>query len=665
MISVIAEAFQQAVQAGDIDHALSLAEARVGRVGNDAGAWHLLGHALDAKDRRDDADAAFATAHRLQPALIRYRFSLGGNCFQQRQWTRAAHHFQACVAAQPGWLDAWMNLARARLKTGAHGAALAAAARAALLAPAAVEPVKLQAICAELANAPANDILAIRMRIAGLQPDDAEAQFLLAMAHWSLRDHAHTHQHLERCLRIDPDYFSARWAKAQLPRQSQFLDQQERRQFLQQWRSDLAEIAALPLESPALHAHCEAVMQMHTNFHLAYLGEPFRAEQQRYGAVVERMAQAVCADLQVVRRPIQRARRRIGVISGMMHRHSVTKLFMPAFLALDRSRFEVIGFGLRDVRDDWTTRYERELDGFYQGAATPRQWAQRIAACDLDVLVHLDVGMFGLASSLAALRLAPVQAVLWGHPITTGLRTMDWFLSSAAMEPADHASHYTERVLALPGIGCVFEPPDFTPDPAMLQRLGASSAVRAACLQNAEKLSPAHDALFAELLARVPGLHLSFVPGLLDGALPTFRQRLRRACAARGVDADTRVSVHGRLSQEEFAAVTASQDFVLDSMEWSGGVTALETFWFDKPILTLPGALMRGRHTAAMLARMDLPELIASDTNDYLERAVRLASDAGWRDGLAAQVSQRKSVLYRDPLAQAALSDWLASVQVD
>lgn len=664
MISAIAPQFEAALQRNRPDLALAIAQARTATVPEDAGAWHCQGHALEALGQLEAAESAFERARALDPSLIRFRFSLGLMRFQAGDWHAASRHFAACVRVHPDWKDAWMNLARAQFKSGAAAQAQRSAAQASELAPTDSQALLLQIACAEAAGADPADLLALRQRVAGLQPQNAEAQFLLAMAYWTLRQHAAAHASLARCLQIDPDFLSAHWLATQLPPQSQYLDSAERAGFLAHWRAGMQRIAALPLESARLRSHCAAIMQLPTNFHLAYLGEAFVDLQEEYGAVVSRISASICGAAQVPVRPIRRARRRIGVISAMLHQHSVSKLFMPGFLALDRELYEVIGFGLRDARDPWTERYQRELDTLHIGKDSPQNWAQRIASADLDVLVYLDVGMHGLASSLAALRLAPVQAVLWGHPITTGLRTMDWFISCAAMEPADHQRHYSERVLLLPGVGCMFEPPEFSPDPGLLARLRVrGDSVRAACLQNAEKITPVHDPLFAELLARVPDLHLSFVPGLMDSAIPRFRQRLSDACAKRGVDASTRISIHPRMSQAEFAAVTASQDFVLDSMEWSGGVTALETFWLDKPILSLPGQLMRGRHTSAMLGLMQIEDLIALSESDYLERAVRLATDPEWRRQLSARIAERKHRLFRDAGAQNALAAWLAAVQ--
>ncbi len=65
----------------------------------------------------------------------------------------------------------------------------------------------------------------------------------------------------------------------------------------------------------------------------------------------------------------------------------------------------------------------------------------------LHVLVYLDIGIHAILTHLAALRLAPVHYVGWGTPVTSGLPTMDDFLSSELMEPDDGQTHYSEKLV--------------------------------------------------------------------------------------------------------------------------------------------------------------------------------------------------------------------------
>jgi len=123
--------------------------------------------------------------------------------------------------------------------------------------------------------------------------------------------------------------------------------------------------------------------------------------------------------------------------------------------------------------------------------------------------------------------------------------------------------------------------------------------------------------------------------------------------------ASDRVQWFPRLGFDAYLGVLARADFLLDSLHWSGGLTSLDALSLDVPIVTLPGKLMRGRQTAAMLRLLELPELIASDFDEYLRIAARLAHSPDFRIGLRARIRERKHRLsdYRD--SQAALLQFL------
>lgn len=59
-------------------------------------------------------------------------------------------------------------------------------------------------------------------------------------------------------------------------------------------------------------------------------------------------------------------------------------------------------------------------------------------------------------------RQSSLQAVGWGHPITTGLPTIDLFFSGELLERADADGDYRERLVRLPGTGACTLPPPFT-----------------------------------------------------------------------------------------------------------------------------------------------------------------------------------------------------------
>jgi predicted O-linked N-acetylglucosamine transferase (SPINDLY family) len=208
---------------------------------------------------------------------------------------------------------------------------------------------------------------------------------------------------------------------------------------------------------------------------------------------------------------------------------------------------------------------------------------------------------------------------------------------------------YTERLVRLPGLGTGFVRPPPPPGARSRADLGLpDGAPVLLCTQSVVKLLPRQDAVFRRILAEVPGARLVHLA--LPGAA-RFRERL----AAAGLPMD-RVHMLGPLSFGDFLDLNAVSDVVLDGLDWSGGVTALEAVACGRVPITLEGPLMRTRHTAAILRRLGLPELVAPDPDAYVALAVRMATDRPWRAALEARAAAAAPGLYGDPRSTEALA---------
>jgi len=84
--------------------------------------------------------------------------------------------------------------------------------------------------------------------------------------------------------------------------------------------------------------------------------------------------------------------------------------------------------------------------------------------------------------------------------------------------------------------------------------------------------------------------------------------------------------------------VNLACDVMVDSLHWSGGNTSLDALHCGLPIATHPGALMRGRQSAAMLKTMDCAELIADSARGVAGLCVEIANDSPRRSSLGARI---------------------------
>jgi len=419
------------------------------------------------------------------------------------------------------------------------------------------------------------------------------------------------------------------------------------------WRAGLEELGrAFDRAGPDLLSAFLDAATAQTNFYLHYQGEDDTELQAAYGAL---LAAIVGRAFPGLRAPRPRRRRppgeaiRVGFVSGHFRRHSVMKSHGSWLTGLDRARFEVHAFDLGDGADEVTA--EIQATTRYQ-ALRPLPHARQveaILAADLDILIYLDIGMEPLVQLPAALRLAPVQCASWGHPVTSGLPTMDYFISSALMEPEDAQRHYTETLVTLPSLSISYPRPatDTRVRPAGVAHM-AGQGVLYLCAQSLFKLLPRYDEVYARIAARVPEARFLFIEEDSPHLTELFRKRLAGCFAAHGLDPARHLRLVPRLGQAGFLGLNDMVDVVLDSFAWSGCNSTLEALALDKPVVTLPGPMLRGRHGYAMLRRLGLDELIARDVDDYVEIAAALGTEAGRRRALSREIAARKGLLYED-----------------
>jgi protein O-GlcNAc transferase len=255
-----------------------------------------------------------------------------------------------------------------------------------------------------------------------------------------------------------------------------------------------------------------------------------------------------------------------------------------------------------------------------------------------------------VTAQLAAQRLASVQCTSWGHPVTSGFPTIDYFISSDLMEPPAGDEHYSEQLVRLPNLSIYYEP-SIKPLPALARaELGLrSGAVVYWCCQSLPKYLPQFDAVFARIAREVGDCQFTFI-AFSGGPHVTenFRSRLDRAFAAEGLQAADHCVVLPRLAPDRFVAAIGQCDVVLDSIGWSGCNSTLESLAHNVPIVTLTGELMRGRHTTAILTRMGISETIARTVNEYVSIAIGLGRNAAVRAAVRAKVEANKHRIYRD-----------------
>lgn len=386
------------------------------------------------------------------------------------------------------------------------------------------------------------------------------------------------------------------------------------------------------------------------NFNLAYQGRDDKALQKKYATFIETLLMRAAPQYMMppAKRDISGRRLRIGFLSSFFHTGTAGKYFSSWVTRLDKNRFETFVYYTNTARDELTEAVAKAADHFKLLNKPPLATADEVWADELDILVYPEIGMNGKTCVLSTMRLAPVQCAGWGHPVTTGHANIDYYFSSALMEPHQAPNHYTEKLLLLPGIG-TFYPGSNLPSPAPRSDYGLpENKTLYLCPQSLFKIHPDNDEIFLRVLEGDENGVLVFFSGQHEVTSNAFISRLSRLFDARGLDKAGRVKVLPKIDHDNYLRVNMLCDVMLDTLYWSGGNTSLDALACGLPIVTLPGEFMRGRQSYGMLMAMGIPELVAHDENDFVRIALLLGKSPVYRKDISLRIHSALGKVFED-----------------
>ena len=570
-------------------------------------AYNSLGNVLQAQDRLDEAVAAYQQAVKYRPDYAAAHSNLGTALEALGHLPAAAAGHARALALDPNFAAGYNNLGIVLLKQNKLDEAIAACARAVQLRPDYPEALNnLGAALRQRGKLPEAE--AVYRRALELRPDYAESSLGLAVA----------------AVPVLPDTVA------------------ESRGAIADFERALEELAAWDQGHPGLLGRVAGSVQP---FHLAYRPVDVTAALVRYGKLIcASVAQYWDSrkDLAGVARREDRGphqdrqsrsgpeRIRLLIVNGQIRRmHPVWEVVLRGLIAhLDRSKFEVIVYHTSAEADAETDWARSRVDRFVHAVRSTQGWLAEVAHDQPEVIFFPEVGMDVTTCALSALRLAPLQIAGWGHPVTTGLPTVDWFVSGELLEGESAGQHYREKLIRLPGTGVCTElqPLQSVPWPGPAR--GSDDIVRFSLCHQPIKFDPADDDLLVRIARAAAPCELWLSsPSTLSWTASRLHERLATAFRSAGLDPAMYLRVAPWLPHDRFAGFLDEMDIYLDCPGFSGYTTAWLAAHRGLPIVTLEGRFLRQRLAAGLLRQIGITEGIAASADDYVEVAVRWAQE--------------------------------------
>ena len=280
-----------------------------------------------------------------------------------------------------------------------------------------------------------------------------------------------------------------------------------------------------------------------------------------------------------------------------------------------------------------------------------------IESLRLHVLVYCEIGMCPISYLLAHMRLAPIQLNTWGHSQTSGVSTIDYYVSSKHYEVSQKRANefYSEQCILHNSLTTYYYPPDestgFIKGVYNRSLLGLPhDKTIYSCFQALFKLLPEFDHLLGSILKQDPNAIILLINSNQSSILQSKIQS--RLLTLLGPELMKRIILLPRQSIFTFLGYIEHSDVILDSYPFGGCNSSLECFYLDKPIITLPSDQINGRFTYGFYQIMNIQDCIATSCEHYVELAIRYGTNKELRNELCQQINKQKHLLFKDTHSQ-------------
>lgn len=691
---------------GELDEAISCYRKAIELDPDFAGAYYNLGDVLQEKGELDEAIICYGKAIEFAPQFVWAYNNLANALVTRKQSGKALFYYQKAIGLDPNFIQAYINLGNVLRQEGKLDDATAYYQKALQINRDCAEAynnlgyiyivkerfdeaisffyqaLRVRPDFAEaysnLGNAlmgkgSIDDAIAACQNAIRLTPHSANAYYSLGIA---LRARGNLNEAVdafESSLRYDSHNMKAHWARCMSQLKAIYPDQQGIQISRARYYEELIKLRGIvSLETAEdIDAAAASVGSMQP-FLLPYQGFNDRELQQMYGEMVCRIMAARYphfADRLPMPPRLSGKPLRVGLVSGYFYHHSNWKIPIKGWVEnIDKRRFRLYGYYTGRKKDRETDVARRCFDRFIEDVFSFEALCKIIKDDNLHVLIYPEIGMDPTTLRLASLRLAPVQCTSWGQPETSGLPTIDYFLSSDLMEPSDADDYYSEKLIRLTNLSIHYFPFDISEVALSREEFGLRpESVLYLCCQSLFKYLPQYDAVYPRIARRVEDCRFLFISdkNIGESLVEQFRLRTYEAFNQFGMDAAKYIVFLPFLSPERYKAINRLSDVYLDSIGWSGCNSTFEALANDLPVVTLPGEFMRGRHSAAILTMMGMTETVTSTIDEYIGLAVKLGTDSAWRRQIAEKIADSKDLIYRDRFCIAALENFLEKVVKD
>ena len=328
---------------------------------------------------------------------------------------------------------------------------------------------------------------------------------------------------------------------------------------------------------------------------------------------------------------------KIGIISEHIKNHSVWNAITKGMIGnINKEKFELHIYKLSNVNDDdeETEFAVNNSDLLYQYNENFEDLLNTLIYNNLDYIIYPEIGMHQLTIQLASLRIAKYQIAMWGHPETSGLKTIDFFLSAKYFEDSNSVNNYSEKLVLMPNLGTFYYKKKFIRNEINvdsrnkliknLEKLNSKKLI--ICPGTLYKYLPEFDYIFIEISKKIKNSVFIFF-NIQEEWKEILYNRLNILFIKDKINIDEFIYFFDFLDTDNFNILLEKSTLYLDTIGFSGFNTAVTALENSLPILTVNGKYLRSRLAAGLLRKINLNQLVCESVSEYIDKAILIINN--------------------------------------
>jgi protein O-GlcNAc transferase len=315
----------------------------------------------------------------------------------------------------------------------------------------------------------------------------------------------------------------------------------------------------------------------------------------------------------------------IGFASEYFTTHTIGKLYIGLILKLDGEKFNVHIFHSQNTNPSFlhSKFLEAEINHNIKNHTLPKNFQDKINLIknqNLDILFFPEIGMSSEFYFLSYIRFCDNQITSWGHPMTTGNKSIDFFLSSKLLETNNSQKKYSEKLILSEYLPMYFYKPILK---NQLEDKDLSEQNIYFCPQTLIKIHPNFDEILKKILQNDSKAKIIFIKdggGILAKKL---MQRFKKTIS----NNLGRIDFINKMKINDYINYCGKASVLLDPLYFGAGNSFHESMYYGTPTITMPTDNIKSRIVLGAYKQMEIKNSpIVKNIDDYVSSAIEIAN---------------------------------------